>query len=123
MKHGKKIKKLGKPTDQRMAMLKNQVTRLFLHGKLKTTEPKARATMRLAEKTLTTARKNDLQAKRLVRRTINDKTAFKKVFEEYVPRYADHKGGYLSIVKLPPRRGDGAEMAVLTFVEVEEKAE
>ena len=120
MRHGRKIKKLGRPTDQRMAMLKNQVTRLFLHGRLRTTEPKARATKRLAEKTLTTARKNDLEAKRRVRRIINDKTAFKKIFDEYVPRYENHKGGYLSIVKLPPRRGDGANLAILTFVDVEE---
>jgi large subunit ribosomal protein L17 len=122
MRHAKKIKKLGRPTDQRIALLKNQVTRLFLHGKLKTTEDKAKATKRLAEKTLTTARQNDLQAKRLVRRIINDRTAFKKIFEEYVPKYAKHPGGYLSIVKLPPRRGDAAPMAILSFVDVEESA-
>ena len=120
MRHGRKLKKLGRPTDQRIALLKNQVTNLFLHGKLKTTESKARATKRLAEKTLTTAKKNDLQAKRQVRKIVNDKNAFKKLFEEYVPRYADQKGGYLSLVKLPPRRGDGVDMAIVTFVDVEE---
>ncbi len=120
MRHGMKIKKLGLPTDQRMALLKNQVTKLFLYGKLETTEKRARATMRLAEKTLTTARKNDLEAKRRVRKIVNDKEAFKKVFSEYVPRYSDRNGGYISIVKLPPRRGDGADMAMLIFVEAEE---
>lgn len=122
MRHARKIKKLGRPTDQRLALLSNQVTKLFLNGKLQTTEEKARATKRLAEKTLTTARKNDLHAKQMVRRIVNDKTAFKKIFAEYVPKYAEHKGGYLSIVKLPPRRGDGASMAILTFVDVEESA-
>ena len=63
MRHARKIKKLGRPTDQRMALLKNQVTQLFLHGQIKTTEPKAWATKRLAEKTLTTARKDNLEAK------------------------------------------------------------
>ena len=117
MRHRKKIKKLGRPTNERMALLKNQVTNLFLHGKLQTTEAKAKATKRLAEKTLTTARANDLSAKRRVRRIVNDKVAFKKIFEEYVPKFADHPGGYLSIAKLPPRRGDDAAMALLTFID------
>ncbi len=119
MRHRKKIKKLARPTDQRMALLKNQVTNLFLHGKLTTTEAKAKATKRMAEKTLTTARKNDLSAKRRVRRVINNKEAFKKIFSEYVPKYATRPGGYISIVKLPPRRGDAADMAMLTFVDSE----
>jgi len=119
MRHRRKIKKLGRPTDHRVAMLKNQVTDLFLHGKIKTTEAKAKAAKRMAERTLTTARKEDLSAKRTVRKTVNNKEAFKKIFEEYVPKYKDHPGGYLSIVKLPPRRGDSAGMALLSFVDVE----
>ncbi len=119
MRHSRGNKKLGRPTDQRLALIKNQVTKLFLHGKLTTTEEKAKATRRIAEKTLTTALANDLEAKRRVRLVINDKVAFKKIFEEYVPKYANRKGGYLSIVKLPPRRGDAADMAILTFVETE----
>ncbi|MFA6451248.1 MAG: 50S ribosomal protein L17 [bacterium] len=119
MRHSRGNKKIGRPTDQRLALLSNQVTKLFLHGKLTTTEEKARATKRVAEKTLTTAIANDLSAKKSVRRIVNDKDAFKKIFEEYVPRYASRKGGYLSMVKLPPRRGDGADMAILSFVEVE----
>ena len=119
MRHKMKIKKLNKPTDQRMAMLNNQVTNLFLNGKLTTTETRARATKRLAEKTLTTAKKNDLSAKREVRRTINNADAFKKIFSEYVPKYAGRPGGYISLVKLPPRRGDASDMALLTFVATE----
>lgn len=116
MRHKVDINKLGKPTNQRIAMLKGLVTQLFLHGKIKTTEARAKATKRIAERTLTTAKKNDLTAKRTVRKTVNDKVAFKKIFEEYVPRYAETPGGYLSIVKLPPRRGDASAMALLTFV-------
>ncbi len=117
MRHAIKGRKLGRPTDQRIALLKNQVTQLFLHGSITTTEQKAKETMRLAEKTLTTAKGNDLHAKKQVRRIINDKDAFIKIFAEYVPKYSERAGGCLSIVKLPPRRGDGAEMAMLRFVE------
>lgn len=116
MRHGRKIKKLGRPTDQRIALLKNQVTDLFLHGKITTTESKAKETKKMAEKTLTRARKNDLSAKREVRKIVNNKEAFQKVFAEYVPRFQNRPGGYISIVKLPPRRGDGVDMAMLTFV-------
>lgn len=119
MRHSRANKKIGRPTNERLALLKNQVTKLFLHGKIITTQQKAKETKRVAEKTLTTAFANDLSAKKSVRLVVNDRDAFKKVFEEYVPKYKDRKGGYLSIVKLPPRRGDGAEMAVLSFVEVE----
>jgi len=119
MRHSRANRKLGRPTNERLALLKNQVTNLFLHGKIITTQQKAKETKRAAEKTLPAALKNDLEAKRGVRRIVNDKVAFKKVFEEYAPKYKDRKGGYLRIVKLPPRRGDGAEMAVLSFVEVE----
>lgn len=117
MRHRMKIKRIGRPTDQRVAMLKTLVTKLFLHGKLTSTELKAKETKRLAEKVLTTARENDLAAKRRVRRIVHEADAFKRVFEVYVPKYKDHPGGYLSITKLPPRRGDGASMALLTFVE------
>lgn len=117
MRHRRKIKKLGRPTGHRVLMLRNQSTQLFKNGRLETTEVKARATKRVAEKTLTTAKKGTLAAKRRVRRVVNDPAAFKKIFEEYVPKYADRAGGYISLTKLPPRRGDAAKMAILTFVD------
>lgn len=117
MKHKVDHKKLGRPTDQRLALLNNQVTELFLHGKIRTTEAKAKATRRVAEKTLTTAKANTLHAKRQVRAIVTNRDAFKKLFEEYVPRYASRNGGYLRIVKLPPRSGDGASMAILSLVD------
>lgn len=117
MRHRKKLEKLSRPTAHRLAMLKNQVTSLFLHGSITTTEAKARVTKRIAEKTLTTAKKGTLEAKRQVRKVIKDKEAFRKIFEEYAPKYAERPGGYISMIKLPPRRGDASKMAVLTFVE------
>jgi large subunit ribosomal protein L17 len=117
MRHRMKNKKLGKPTDQRLAMLKTQVTQLFLHGKLETTEARARATKRLAEKTITIARRGDLQAMRLCRKVVSDRDAFKRLFEEIAPAYKERKGGYLRLLKLPPRHGDAAPMAIITMVE------
>jgi len=117
MRHQRKIKKLGRPTDQRMALLKTQVTQLFLHGKLTTTEAKARATKRLAEKTITIAREDTLAAKKQCRAIIQDKEAFKKLFAEIAPAYKDRKGGYLRLIKLPPRTGDAAPMAMVKLVE------
>lgn len=117
MRHRMKIKKLGRPTAHRVLMLKNQTTKLFMHGRLETTEAKAKETKKMAEKTLTAAKENTLAAKRRVRRVINDPAVFKKIFEVYAPKYQSRPGGYLSLVKLPPRRGDGAEMALLVFVD------
>lgn len=117
MRHRRDIAKLGRPTDQRMAMLKNMVTQLLLHGKVTTTTARAVATKRMAEKTITSAKAGDLAAMRQARTIINNKDAFKKLFEEIVPKYKERNGGYLRVIKLPPRRGDAAEMALLTFVE------
>ncbi|MEW6203048.1 MAG: 50S ribosomal protein L17 [bacterium] len=117
MRHRKKLKKLGRPTAHRIAMLKNQVNDLFLSGSITTTEAKARETRRMAEKTLTIAKEGTLDAKRRVRKVINDPDAFQMIFNEYVPKYATRPGGYVKIIKLPPRRGDAAKMAMLAFVE------
>lgn len=117
MRHKKKLKKLGRPTDQRIALLKNQVTQIFLHGKIKTTDAKARAAKRVAEKTITIARQDTLAARRQVRAVVNDKEAFRKLFEEIAPSYKDRNGGYLTMIKLPPRRGDATPMAVVKLVD------
>jgi large subunit ribosomal protein L17 len=117
MRHRMKNKRVGRPTDQRIALLRNQVTQLFLHGKIETTEARARATKRLAEKTITIARQGDLAAKKRVRIIVNNREAYKRLFDEIAPSYKDRKGGYLRMLKLPPRHGDAAPMAVLVLVE------
>lgn len=115
MRHRRGNKKLGRPTDQRIALLKNQVTQLFLHGSITTTEAKARATKRLAEKTITIARPGDLNAMRQARKVVNNATAFKKLFAEIAPSFKDRNGGYVRMVKLPPRRGDATPMAMISL--------
>ena len=117
MRHRRGNKKVGRPTDQRMAMLKTMATQLFLHGKLVTTEAKARALKPYAEKAITRARPGDLNAMKEARKIVSDSVAFKKLFTDIVPSYKDRPGGYLRLVKLPPRRGDAAPMAIVTFVE------
>jgi large subunit ribosomal protein L17 len=117
MRHKIDHNKLSRPTDQRLALLSNQVTELFLHGKIQTTEAKAKETRRVAEKTITAAKADTLHARRQVRIIVKNREAFRKLFEEYVPRYAARNGGCTRIVKLPPRSGDGASMAILSLVE------
>jgi len=117
MRHRKANKKIGRPTNERMALLRNQVTQLLLHDKITTTEAKARATKRLAEKTITIARAGDLQAMRQARKVVNNADAFKKLFAVIGPRFKDRNGGYVRMVKLPPRRGDATPMACIMLAE------
>jgi large subunit ribosomal protein L17 len=94
----------------------NLATELFLHEKVTTTLPRAQAVRPLAEKLITKARKGDLHSKRVVMRTIPNRDAVVRLFDDVAPRYADRQGGYTRIVKLGPRRGDGAEEAVIELV-------
>lgn len=105
----------GSPSHQRLIMA-NLATDLFMHEKVITTQAKARALRPVAEKLITKARKGDLHARRIVLKTIHDKAAVAKLFEEVAPRYEDRQGGYTRITKLGPRRGDGAEEAIIELV-------
>ncbi len=105
----------GSPSHEKL-ILANLATDLFIHEKVATTESKAKAVRPLAEKLITKARKGDLHSRRLVMKTITNKEAVYKLFEEVAPRYADRPGGYTRITKLGPRRGDGAEEAIIELV-------
>ncbi len=105
----------GSPSHERL-ILANLATDLFMHEKLTTTASKAKALRPVAEKLITKARKGDLHARRVVLKTIHDKAAVAKLFEELAPRYEGRPGGYTRITKLGPRRGDGAEEAVIELV-------
>jgi large subunit ribosomal protein L17 len=105
----------GSPSHDRLIMA-NLATDLFMHERVTTTEAKAKALRPVAEKLITKARKGNLHARRVVLRTIHDKAAVAKLFEEVAPRYEDRQGGYTRIVKLGPRRGDGAEEAIIELV-------
>ncbi len=105
----------GSPAHQRL-ILANLATDLFMHEKITTTEAKAKAVRPFAEKLISKARKGDLHSRRVVLKTITNKDAVHKLFEEVGPRYADRPGGYTRITKLGPRRGDGTEEAIIELV-------
>ena len=105
----------GSPAHDRL-MMANLATDLFMHEKLTTTEAKAKALRPVAEKLITKARRGDLHARRTVMKTITNKEAVHKLFEDVAPRYEDRPGGYTRITKLGPRRGDGTEEAIIELV-------
>lgn len=110
------MRKLGRPSGHRKMMMKNLVTSLFKHGKIVTTETRAKEVRRDAEKMITLAKKNDLAARRLVLAEVLDETTVKELFDKIAPKYQDRDGGYVRITKLGPRRGDGAPEVVLELV-------
>jgi large subunit ribosomal protein L17 len=105
----------GSPAHQRL-ILANLATALFEHGRITTTEAKARVLRPVAERLITKAKKGDLHNRRQVLATVKDKGVVHALFEEIAPRYADRPGGYTRITKLGPRKGDNAPMAVIELV-------
>ena len=111
------MKKLGRPTGHRLALIRNLMTDLLRHGHLQTTEPKANELRREVEKLIGTARAGDLHARRLVAAKLYDQEVLRKLFAEIVPRYQGRPGGFTRTVKLMPRRGDGAPMAQIELLQ------
>jgi large subunit ribosomal protein L17 len=109
-------RKLGRPTDQRRAMLRNLVTSFLKHGKIETTETRAKETKNLAEKMITLAKRGDLHARRQVLAFVTEEEVVKNLFESVAPKYAERNGGYTRMYKVGPRRGDGAEVVILELV-------
>jgi large subunit ribosomal protein L17 len=105
----------GSPAHQRL-MLANLATALFEHGRITTTEAKARALRPVAERLITKAKKGDLHNRRLVLRTIRDKGVVHELFTSIAPQFAERPGGYTRITKVGPRKGDNAPMAVIELV-------
>ncbi|MDL2232888.1 50S ribosomal protein L17 [Ruminococcaceae bacterium OttesenSCG-928-L11] len=109
-------RKLGRPTDHRKAMLRAMVTYLFETGKIETTVTRAKEVRSMAEKMITTAKKGDLHSKRQIFSYITKEDVAKKLFDEVAPKYTERNGGYTRIIKIGPRRGDAAEMAIIELV-------
>src|SRR5919206_3739118 len=105
----------GSPSHQRL-ILSNLATALFEHGRITTTEAKARALRPLAEKLITKAKKGDLHNRREVLKTVRDKSVVHVLFTEIAPTFEGRPGGYTRITKLGPRKGDNAPMAVIELV-------
>ena len=110
-------RKLGMPTDQRRAMLRNQVTSFLENGKITTTVTRAKETRSMAEKIITLGKKGTLAARRQALAYITKEDVVTKLFNEIAPKYADRNGGYTRIYKLGERRGDSAQMAILELVD------
>ena len=110
------IRKLGRPTDQRMAMLRAMTTYLLENGQIKTTVTRAKEVAPLAEKMITLAKKNDLAAYRQALSFITKEDVAHKLFTELNQKYISRDGGYTRIVRMGPRKGDAAEMAIIQLV-------
>ena len=109
-------RKLGKPTDQRMAMLRAMVTYLLENGQIKTTLARAKEVQPLTEKMITLAKKNDLASYRQALSFITKEDVAHKLFTEINQKYVSRDGGYTRVVRMGPRRGDAAEMAIVQLV-------
>lgn len=109
-------RKLGKPTDQRIAMLRAMTTYLLENGQIKTTVTRAKEVAPLAEKMITLAKKSSLTTYRQALSFLTKEDVAKKLFDEIGPKYATRDGGYTRVVRIGPRRGDAAEMAIVQLV-------
>lgn len=108
--------RLGSSPEHHRRLMANLTASLIWEGRVETTLAKAKAVRPFAEKMITKARKGDLHSRRVVMRTIPDNDVVTKLFDEVAPAYAERPGGYTRIVKLGPRRGDGAERAIIELV-------
>jgi large subunit ribosomal protein L17 len=116
MRHGRKVKKLGRTASHRKAMLANMAVSLFTYHLITTTEAKAKEVRKLADKLITLAKRGDLHAHRQVHDVIKDRKLVKKLFDEIAPKLKDREGGYTRVLKLGIRRGDGASLSVLELL-------
>ncbi len=119
MKHRVAGRKLGRTSMHRTALLRNLSTELFRHERIRTTLMKAKELRPFAEKLITLAKRETLHARRLVLRDIHDKDVVSKMFDTISSRFAQRPGGYTRIIKLGPRRGDNAEMALIELIGAE----
>jgi large subunit ribosomal protein L17 len=117
MRHGVKGRKLGRTTSHREALFRNQLQSLMDKERIITTLPKAKELRPLAERVITRGKQGTVHARRWALRWLLRRDLVKKVFDDIAPRFRERPGGYLRIVKLGPRQGDGAEMAVIEMVD------
>lgn len=121
MRHNTSGRKLGRTTSHRLALFRNQLASLVAAERIVTTLPKAKELRPLAERLITQGKRGTVHARRMVGRWIANRELIKKLFDQIAPRFQERPGGYLRIVKLGSRQGDGAELAVLEFVDFELK--
>ncbi len=117
MRHGKKTAKLSRTKSARSALFRNLAQSIFKYESVKTTLTKAKAIRPYAEKIITKAKTDDLHHRRQVLAKMYDKKVVTKLFDDIAPRFSGRDGGYLRITKLGQRQTDGAEMAIIEFVD------
>jgi large subunit ribosomal protein L17 len=117
MRHGKKGRALGRTSEHKEALLRNMAMSLFRHGRIETTEAKAKELRPFAEKLITLAKRGDLHSKRLAARHIQDRDVLVHLFDRIGPAAATRVGGYTRILKTGFRQGDGAETALIELVD------
>ena len=117
MRHGKKGRALGRTSEHKQALLRNMAMSLFRHGRIETTEAKAKELRPFAEKLITLAKRGDLHSKRLAARHIHDRDVLVRLFDSIGPAAAERAGGYTRILKTGFRQGDGAETALIELVD------
>jgi len=116
VRHRNGIRKLSRPTDQRLALMRSIVRALFLHGKIKVTLVRAKAARVVAEKLITAAKGNDLHARRKVESILADRKLVSLVFKTIPERFEGRSGGYTRITRIGNRVGDAAPLAVLELI-------
>ena len=119
MRHHRSGKKLGRDSSHRKALYSNLAGALIEHGRIRTTEAKAKAVKPFAEQMITLGKRGDLHARRLALAELRSQDVVHQLFADVAPRFADRPGGYTRIVKLGPRLGDAAEMVYLELVDYE----
>jgi large subunit ribosomal protein L17 len=122
MRHRNAGRKFNRRPNQRKALLAGLVTQLIRHEQIITTLPKAKDLKRLIDKYITIGKKGDLNSRRVAIGRLREEDMVKKLFEVIAPRYAKRHGGYARIIKIGPRFGDGADMAVIELVDRDENA-
>ena len=116
-RHGYKGRKFGRERDQRRALLKGLATSLVIHGRIETTLPKAKETQRYTEKLITKAKKGDLHSRHQVISKLGNIDAANKLVDVIAPQLSGRNSGYLRVERTTVRRGDGAELAIIEFVD------
>jgi large subunit ribosomal protein L17 len=117
MRHQKAGRKFGRSTAHRKAMSRNLVTSLLDHGRIQTTEAKGKELRRWVEKVITTAKTDDVAARRAVDAVVEDREVTARLFSTLMPRMKDRPGGYTRVLKIGPRLGDGAPMVLIELVD------
>jgi len=123
MRHGDGLRKLGRTSSHRLAMLRNMTVSLLRHEEIRTTLPKAKELRRVVEPMITLGKKASLANRRLAFDRLRDRDIVEKLFDDLGPRYAKRNGGYLRILKMGFRNGDNAPMALVTLMDRAEKVD